>query len=279
MGDSLPRFGRVDLELGEAAFDGESAAFGEVDFDVPDEESAQPPASSARPVAPEPRPSRRPVNLPGANDTTRIVSGDVLSNVTRSSPPPPLAQRPTMPVRPRHSDPPSVPSAGSVPSESGVATRDDRVAAMRELYARGDVDAALAVAASVARDLGPDAPDASIQIEIGEAEISDPFGGLIPVDEEDEVPAPHDDRGTAIVSAGAMIPALAKMTSHTGVPEVVKSAAEIATLPIDHRAGFLLAHIDGMQSMEEILDVCAMPENEALELIELLRSMGVIEIR
>lgn len=276
MGDSLPRFGRVDLELGEAVFDGEAAAFGEVDFEVPEEEP-QPPASSARPVAPEPRVSRRPVNLPGANDATRVVSGDVLSNVTRSSPPPALAQRPTMPVR---HDPPSVQSAGSVPSESGVATRDDRVAAMRELYARGDVDAALAVAESVARDMGPDAPDASIQIEIGEAEISDPFGGLILVEEEDDVPAPpHDDGGTAIVSAGAMIPALAKMTSHTGVPEIVKSPAEIATLPIDHRAGFLLAHIDGMQSMEEILDVCAMPENEALELIELLRSMGVIEIR
>jgi hypothetical protein len=33
-----------------------------------------------------------------------------------------------------------------------------------------------------------------------------------------------------------------------------------------------------MQTMEEILDVCAMPQSEALELIRSLVDMGVIEI-
>jgi len=54
--------------------------------------------------------------------------------------------------------------------------------------------------------------------------------------------------------------------------------AEIAKLPIDHRAGFLLAHVDGMQTLEEILDVCAMPATEALALIAKLEKMGVIEL-
>ena len=53
--------------------------------------------------------------------------------------------------------------------------------------------------------------------------------------------------------------------------------AEVSKLPIDHRAGFLLAHVDGMQTLEEILDVCAMPATDALELIERLKEMGVIE--
>ncbi len=53
---------------------------------------------------------------------------------------------------------------------------------------------------------------------------------------------------------------------------------QITRLPIDHRAGFLLAHIDGTQTMEEILDVCAMPRGEALDLIAELASLGVLAI-
>lgn len=53
--------------------------------------------------------------------------------------------------------------------------------------------------------------------------------------------------------------------------------AEIAKLPIDHRAGFLLAHVDGMHTLEELLDVCAMPATEALALIAKLNEMGVID--
>ena len=49
-------------------------------------------------------------------------------------------------------------------------------------------------------------------------------------------------------------------------------------MPIDHRGGFLLAHADGVQTLDEIFDVCAMPEDEAAQLIEQLVTMGAIAI-
>lgn len=65
-----------------------------------------------------------------------------------------------------------------------MATRDGRVAAMRELYAKGDADGALALAATLSHSIPPpdsyDSPDSSIVVEFAEAsiEIDDPFGGL-----------------------------------------------------------------------------------------------------
>ena len=98
-----------------------------------------------------------------------------------------------------------------------------------------------------------------------------PSGGLIPADPLD------DERGiVARVDPPCAAPHLT-LTERHSIPRSLKSLAEIARLPIDHRAGFLLAHVDGMQTLEEILDVCAMPAAEALALIANLKEMGVIE--
>ena len=67
------------------------------------------------------------------------------------------------------------------------------------------------------------------------------------------------------------------LTERQSIPRVTKSPAEMAHLPIDPRGGFLLAQVDGMQTLEEILDVCAMPAAEALEVIEHLKGLGVLE--
>lgn len=144
-------------------------------------------------------------------------------------------------------------------SASHVAAKDDRVAAMRELYARGDADAALALA---------EAMDA----------VTVPPPELIPVDEEEPV---HERDMTCIARSTTTVPPapmLATLTERHGIPRVVLPPQEISKLPIDHRAGFLLGFIDGMQTMEEILDVCAMTPGEALDLIRSLVDMGVIVI-
>jgi hypothetical protein len=88
---------------------------------------------------------------------------------------------------------------------------------------------------------GIDHPDADVDIEVGEVEVDDP------------------------------------LLAH-GIPRVLLGPQEIAKLPIDHRAGFLLGFIDGMQTLEEILDVCAMPPSEALDLIRALVEMNVIAL-
>ena len=140
---------------------------------------------------------------------------------------------------------------------------------MRELYAKGDADGALALAATLSHSIPPpdsyDSPDSSIVVEFAEAsiEIDDPFGGLLPV----------DDEPPRILGAAAKL----TLTERQSIPRMLKSLAEISKLKMDHRAGFLLAHVDGMQTLEEILDVCAMPASEALELIAKLKEMAVIE--
>ena len=55
-------------------------------------------------------------------------------------------------------------------------------------------------------------------------------------------------------------------------------AREVSLLPLDHREGFLLSLVDGVTSIETILDVCAMPADEALEILNSLVDRGVLVI-
>lgn len=141
-----------------------------------------------------------------------------------------------------------------------AAVGDPRVAAMRELYAEGDANGALFIALSIA-------PEACAELE--DAAGHDGWINLAP-------PAPmmaRDERTVRreVGSAGSCVP-------RRFVPRVLRSSHEIATMPIDHRGGFLLAHVDGVQTVDEILDVCAMPEDEAVHLLEQLVVMGAIAL-
>jgi hypothetical protein len=62
------------------------------------------------------------------------------------------------------------------------------------------------------------------------------------------------------------------------IPLLALGARELAAMPLDHREGFLLSMIDGVSSVETILDVCAMPADEALAILESLSLRGVIVI-
>lgn len=139
----------------------------------------------------------------------------------------------------------------SIPSRSGIGERHDAIAELRELYARGDAAAALELATELGSHVVP--------------RTAAP-------------PAWSAEDGTAIAVAGHRASILPAMISREGVPRVVLPGSEVAKLALDHKAGFLLAHVDGMHTMEEILDVCAMPEAEALAILERLCALGVIEL-
>jgi len=301
MGDSkaLPGFGHVDIDIDvDVAHDplaqasreaAPASAFGrvevEVEVDEPDE--VMPPPSTSRVFNAEMR--GRAVSV--HDESTRIVSGDALSAVTRPptpTPPPPAlgddgCTRAWADIDKELADadaPPSSRSNHSSSSASGVATRDGHIAAMRELYARGDAAGALALASTLSHGVdlpSGDSPDASIIVEFAEQSIamSEAFGGLIPLDEYEEEPAPLSKAsrvGTA-PPPGAQL----TLTERQSIPRRLTALADLSKLKIDHRAGFLLAHVDGMQTLEEILDVCAMPAEEALALIANLKALGVIE--
>lgn len=63
------------------------------------------------------------------------------------------------------------------------------------------------------------------------------------------------------------------------VPKILKSKAELAAAPIDHRAGFLLAHIDGVTSVAGLVDITGMSEEEVDQILERLRRLGIVAVR
>jgi hypothetical protein len=288
MASSLPEFGSIDLEIddpaaGPAAAPAQSGGpkraptFGELDlesimgsdYERPKPFTPKAPIGETSPPLEKPtRQSIEAVKL--AADETRIASATALADAVAQSrrPPPPgpmVDDECATRIGSFHQAVDGLvvedaPASRNAPSASGVASRDDRVAVMRELYASGNAAEALALAAS---------------LELDGAE-SDPYGGLIPIDEQPVDESPSEDH-TAIVAASANSRRLAALTSRQ-VPRLIIDVKEISRLPMDPRAAFILGHIDGIQTMEEILDVCAMPESDALELIEWLRTLNVIAL-
>ena len=48
---------------------------------------------------------------------------------------------------------------------------------------------------------------------------------------------------------------------------------------LDHRAGFLLTFVDGMSTVEDILDASGLPRGDALHVLADLLTKGVIAMR
>jgi len=62
------------------------------------------------------------------------------------------------------------------------------------------------------------------------------------------------------------------------IPRIAVPRDELLAAPLDHRAGFIVSLIDGVQDVETILDVCAMRRLEALKILSDLATMGVIAL-
>jgi hypothetical protein len=60
------------------------------------------------------------------------------------------------------------------------------------------------------------------------------------------------------------------------VPRRVMSPREVLQMPLTHREGFVLAHVDGEMSIRTIIDVCAMEESEVCTVIQRLLALRVI---
>lgn len=60
------------------------------------------------------------------------------------------------------------------------------------------------------------------------------------------------------------------------VPVVLKSPRELRALPLDHRAGFVLTHIDGNTDLQSVIDLVGLPEQETLAIVASLVSLGAL---
>jgi hypothetical protein len=129
--------------------------------------------------------------------------------------------------------------------------------ASRQTTKIGKVDARLI---AIAR--GEIEPDSGVDLFV----IDDPFGGLIPV---------YDDEPSECLDDWLLLePAI----PHTAVPRLCMQAAELVALPLDHRTGFLLSHIDGQRTVEEVIDVSHLRPDDTIEVLAALVDLGAIAI-
>lgn len=62
------------------------------------------------------------------------------------------------------------------------------------------------------------------------------------------------------------------------VPRTVRSRAEVAQAPLDHREGFILSFIDGHTTVQAIIDVAGIPDGEVIVVLQRLRRLGIITL-
>jgi len=62
------------------------------------------------------------------------------------------------------------------------------------------------------------------------------------------------------------------------VPRVAIDEAALRAQPLDHRAGFLLAQVDGVCNVDTLLDLSSMPREEALAILSNLAATGIITL-
>jgi hypothetical protein len=60
------------------------------------------------------------------------------------------------------------------------------------------------------------------------------------------------------------------------IPKILLSPQEVNAADLDHREYFLLSLLDGMTSIENLLDICGMPSEEALALFDGLVRRGIV---
>jgi HD-GYP domain-containing protein (c-di-GMP phosphodiesterase class II) len=79
--------------------------------------------------------------------------------------------------------------------------------------------------------------------------------------------------------SSARVPVAAKSrVSLTSVPGLIDPHADLARMGIDHRCAFILGFIDGISTVEDILDASGQPRDTGIALLEELVKRGIIEI-
>jgi hypothetical protein len=72
---------------------------------------------------------------------------------------------------------------------------------------------------------------------------------------------------------------VSKFGSVARVPTLLMTPLQMRWLSLDHRAGFILSLVDGVSTIEQILDVCGMARLDALQILDELVKQKVIALR
>lgn len=68
-----------------------------------------------------------------------------------------------------------------------------------------------------------------------------------------------------------------KLGSLAKVP-TMNASVDLTTINLDHRAGFVMSQVDGMMTLEDIVELSSMPRTEALKLLVYLVEHGVLKL-
>jgi len=139
-----------------------------------------------------------------------------------------------------------VAAAGGRPTPVATTAASPKRADMKERFALGDFTGAL----EIAEALLAEAPD------------------------DAEVRACAEESREVLIQMYT-----AKLGSLDRVPLVMVPREQLRWLSIDHRAGFVLSHIDGMSNLEMILDVSGMPPLDAMRILCELHQQRIISFR
>ncbi len=117
------------------------------------------------------------------------------------------------------------------------------MAAMRELYASGDAEAALVVASAIQP----------------KADVATP---------------PTPPEWTVATADHTVEPQT--LATRKSVPRLKMPRAQVAKTPLDPRARALLKHVDGSTNLSAVIDASGLAHDEAMKLVDRLVALNVI---
>jgi len=214
---------------------------------VPAVRSSPPPQIHTTPTRPSGAP---PSSTPRRSSATMAWAEAPTPALGIPSPPRGLAP-PTLPPR----RPPPLPRAEplarapSIPRATPEPAAPRRISPRQEMHERldvGDFTAALSTAETML-EVDPDDQDAMHVAEVCRAKLKAIYIG--------------------------------RLGSLDKIPVLAVQRVNVRGLSLDHRSGFLLSMVDGMSSIEEIIDIAGMPPLEALRTLYNLVTQQIITLR
>jgi len=115
-----------------------------------------------------------------------------------------------------------------------------------------------------------------LAIARGELDPDDPFGGLIPI--YDDEPTQEVDESWLMLGSGPESSGENEGLFGDIVPTLRLPPGELLTIGLVPRAAFFASQIDGKRTVGELLSICALDDLAGLEVIDELLRLGAIDL-
>ena len=127
----------------------------------------------------------------------------------------------------------------------------------------------------------PDEDDSPLREMRERFSLGDYSGALVVAEEILDADPAHGEANRLAENCRGVLQQMyvARLGSLERIPFVAVPREQLRWLSIDHRSGFVLSRVDGISSLEQILDVSGMPTLDALRILYELVQQRVIGVR